>query len=79
MNNVYIEELFNKQRKDVIHYLLYTRGCSYNEAENLWVTSRTKYILQDFHKLYWLPGFKCYIELSYELDKSPLWLKTAFN
>ncbi len=68
----------NSQTNIVVKQLITTNKLSREDALNKWMYSKTKEELEK-RKLFYVSGIRCYVELMYELNNDPKWMKDAFE
>lgn len=68
----------NSQTTIVIKQLMVNDKMSRTVAFDTWMQSQTKKRLEEMNMFY-VSGMRCYVELIYELNRDPKWMKESFE
>ena len=64
---------------NVVVTQLQKKGYTREEALKIWLTSKTKAIIQDEKKMTFVSGARCYDELLMEMNNDSYWMKGSFE
>ncbi|MBQ8234040.1 MAG: hypothetical protein IJZ36_00470 [Bacilli bacterium] len=67
------------QTEMVVGLIMKEQKVPRSTALQIWMTSKTKAVLQDQYGLFHISGARCYDELMMEINKNPYWLKGQFD
>lgn len=68
----------NSQTTIVIKQLMINNKMSRTDAFDTWMQSKTKKKLEELN-IFYVSGIRCYVELIYELNGDPKWMKESFE
>lgn len=69
---------FDLQDKVVVDALLKYNNKKRREAIEMWMSSKTRNLIQCKYKMEHISGARCYDELMMELNNDPYWMKGQF-